>query len=54
MSQDLVLSIAVLAIAALILGGVRLIRRPGDAFRGWLMIVAAAVLLGNVMISAWP
>lgn len=48
---DLFLSIAVLAAAALGVGGVALLRR-GERKRGWLMIVAAAVLLGNVLILA--
>lgn len=44
----LLLSILMLASAALVAGGVVQIRR--GVRRGWLMLVAAAVLFGNVMI----
>jgi hypothetical protein len=47
-------SIVVLAVFALILGGVSLIVRPGDRLRGTLMIVAAFVLLGNLLLWSWP
>lgn len=51
----LFLSIAMLAVFALVVGGVYLIRRrAADRRRGVLMIVAAAVLLGNVLILTWP
>ncbi len=50
----LILSIAILAVFALIWGGVRLLLRREDRMRGILMIVAAVVLLGNVLIWAWP
>jgi hypothetical protein len=49
-SFNLFLSIAMIAVAALSLGGISLIRRGQDRKRGWLMIVAALVLLGNVLI----
>lgn len=52
--SDAVLSIAVIASAALIWGGVRLIRAANETRKGALMIVAALVLLGNVLIIAWP
>ena len=46
-----ILSIAMLAVFALVIGGVwTLRRRRGEALRGVLMLVAAAVLLGNVLI----
>lgn len=48
------LSIAMVAVVALMWGGVRLLRRAEDRKRGVLMIVAAVVLLGNVLIIAWP
>jgi hypothetical protein len=44
----LLLSVLVLAAAALVWGGVVEIRR--GVRRGWLMLVAAAVLAGNVLI----
>ena len=44
----LLLSVLVLAAVALVLGGVAQVRR-GER-RGWLMMVAAGVLIGNVLI----
>jgi len=44
------LAIAMIAAFALVLGAVRLIRRPDTRSRGWLMLAAAAVLVGNVLI----
>jgi hypothetical protein len=44
----LILSVAMLAAIALVVGGVSQIRRKEK--RGWLMLVAAAVLVGNVLI----
>ena len=44
------MAIAMLAAFALVFGGVRLARRPEDRKRGVLMIAAAAVLVGNVLI----
>ena len=45
-------ALAVAMIAALLLaaGGVRLIARGDYARQGWLMIVAAMVLVGNVLV----
>ncbi len=51
---DFALSIAVLAVAALILGGLHLIRNGARRRQGVLMLVAALVLLGNVLIWSWP
>jgi hypothetical protein len=45
-----VLAVAMIAVFALVWGGVRLIRGRTDRNKGWLMIVAAAVLLANVAI----
>jgi len=45
-------AIAMLAAFALVLGGIALIRRPDARTKGVLMLVAAAVLVANVMI--WP
>ena len=52
-AEPWVLSIGVLATLALALGGARVIRR-GERKQGVLMLVAAAVILGNVLIWAWP
>jgi hypothetical protein len=54
MGDATLLSICVLAVLALAGGGVLTIVRRRDRKRGILMIVAAAVLLGNVLIWAWP
>ena len=50
----LFLSIAMLAVFALTIGGVWLIAKRRDGKRGGLMLVMAVVLLGNVLIAAWP
>lgn len=47
-SASLLLSVLMLAAAALIWGGV--VQAHRGERRGWLMIVAAAVLIGNVLI----
>lgn len=39
-----------IAAFALVVGGIRLIRRKEDRGRGVLMLIAAAVLVGNVVI----
>ena len=44
------LTIAMLAAVLLALGGIRLIRRGENRQQGWLMIVAALVLVGNVLV----
>lgn len=49
-----VLSIAMLAVIALVLGAWHVIRRRGNRKQGVLMLAAAAVLLMNVLIWAWP
>jgi hypothetical protein len=45
---SVILSVLMLAAAALVWGGVAQVRRSER--RGWLMLVAAAVLVGNVLI----
>ena len=49
-----ILSLAVIAAFALVWGGGWLIVKRRDRLRGWLMIVAALVLLGNVAIWIAP
>jgi hypothetical protein len=44
------LAVAMLATILLALGGVRLVRAGQYRQQGWLMIVAALVLLGNVLV----
>lgn len=48
------LSLLMLAAFALAIGGVWLIAKAGDRKRGVLMIVAAGVFLGNVLIWTLP
>ncbi|MFM9852454.1 MAG: hypothetical protein ACKVOJ_06570 [Sphingomonadaceae bacterium] len=52
--NQVIATIALLAVIALIAGGYALLKKPGERFRGVLMIVAALVLLGNVLIWAPP
>ncbi len=42
--------IAMLAVFALTWAGIAIVRRGEDRQRGWLMLAAAAVLFGNVLI----
>lgn len=51
---NVVQSIAMLAVGALLTGGVWLIAKRKDRQRGILMIIAALVLLGNVLLWALP
>jgi hypothetical protein len=48
------LSLAVLAALALVGGGAWRFVRRGERLQGGLMVVAALVLLANVLIWAWP
>jgi high-affinity Fe2+/Pb2+ permease len=50
MSGSTLMAIAMLAAFALAIAGSRLLLRPGERGRGALMMVAAAVLFGNVLI----
>jgi hypothetical protein len=52
--QNLFPTLATVAVLALILGGRHMIRSGSDRKRGWLMIVAAIVLLTNILILTWP
>ena len=51
-AQSWVLAIAMVAVLALVWGGSQRIKDKVDRPRGWLMILAAAVLLANVLIVA--
>lgn len=44
------MAVAMLGATALAWGGFTLVRNGRDRTRGWLMIVAAAVVVGNVLI----
>ena len=52
--NNLLLSIAMLAVGALLTGGVWLIAKAQDRKRGILMIIAALVLMGNILIWTLP
>jgi uncharacterized membrane protein HdeD (DUF308 family) len=54
MTQSFIPSLAMIGVLALIGGGIHLIRKGQDRKRGWLMIVAALVLFGNILILTWP
>jgi hypothetical protein len=54
MPTEIALSLGVLATFALIAGGVWMICKGGDRRKGALMFIAALVLLGNILIIAWP
>ena len=47
---SIVLTVGMLAAFALVVGGIKLVRRKEDRGRGVLMLIAAAVLVGNVAI----
>ena len=53
-SSPLIGSILMIATILLALGGLRLVRRPADRRRGILMLVAAAVILVDVLILTVP
>ena len=48
--SGLVPGLLMLAVFALAAGGIYLLRTEGDRKRGYLMLVAAAIFLGNVVI----
>jgi len=50
----IVLSILMLAAMALAIGGMWLIARKRDVRKGALMLVAAIVFIGNVLVWTWP
>lgn len=51
---DVLLSVAMLAVIALVWGGIFLLRSGTDRKRAVLMLVAALVLFGNILIWTWP
>ena len=55
MTEPALLSISMLAVLALALGGGWILaKRAENRKQGVLMLIAAAVLLANVLIWAWP
>jgi hypothetical protein len=53
-TEPALLSICMVAVFALMAGGVLTITKRRNRTQGALMIVAALVLFGNVLIWAWP
>jgi len=51
---DVLLSVAMLVVIALVWDGTFLLRRGTDRKRAVLMLLAALVLLGNILIWTWP
>lgn len=51
---DMMLSVTMVVIVALAWGGIVVVRKRNDRGRGWLMIVAAIIFLGNVLIWTLP
>ena len=51
---DMMLSILMIAGAALLAGGIYLLRTKKNPKQGWLMLVAAAVMFANVGIWSIP
>ena len=54
MTEPALLSISMLAVLALALGGGWTIAKRDNKKQGVLMLIAALVLLSNVLIWAWP
>ena len=51
---NVLLTIAALAVCALIAGGIWLIRVQGNRTKGMLMILTALVIMGNILIWVVP
>jgi len=51
---NLILSVLMLAGAALLAGGIYMLRKGINRRQGWLMILAAAVMFANVAIWSIP
>jgi len=51
---NLILSVLMLAGAALLAGGIYILRKGTNRKQGWLMLVAAAVMFANVGIWTIP
>ncbi|MEK6636491.1 MAG: hypothetical protein AABY88_00250 [Pseudomonadota bacterium] len=54
LSPGLLLSIAMLGVFALIFGAISLWRKRDNRTQSVLMVIAALVLLGNILILTWP
>jgi hypothetical protein len=53
-TEPALLSISMFAVLALVLGGGWTIAKRDNKKQGVLMLIAALVLFGNVLIWAWP
>lgn len=51
---DIFLSVTMVCVIALIAGAIVLLRKGNETKRAGLMLIAALVLFGNVLIWAWP
>ncbi len=54
LAPGLLLSLAMLGVFALILGAIAIWRKGDNRKQSVLMLAAALVLLGNVLILTWP
>ena len=54
MTEPALLSISMVAVFALAIGGGWIVARRAEKKQGVLMLIAAVVLLVNVLIWAWP
>ena len=54
MTEPALLSVCMIAVLALVLGGARILIKKSEKKQGVLMLIAAVVLLANVLIWAWP
>ena len=54
MNLDTVLSILVLAAVGLVIGAIALWRRGGQGKQVWLMLLLAAIIVGNILIWTVP
>ncbi len=54
MTEPALLSVCMVAVFALVLGGGWMLAKRAEKKQGVLMLIAAVVLLANVLIWAWP
>jgi len=54
LSPSLLLSLAMLGVFALLFGAITIWRKGDNRKQSVLMVIAAFVLLGNVLILTWP
>jgi len=54
LSPSLLLSLAMLGVFALVFGAIAIWRKGDNRKQSVLMVIAALVLLGNVLILTWP